>query len=66
MIICPKFAYLRNLLSLSSRSLSTNKQNNFVYDPQRYSPVDDYEITSFLGKGSTSRVYQGYHILTNK
>jgi hypothetical protein len=31
---------------------------------KKYSFVDDYEITSFIGKGSTSRVYQGYNILT--
>jgi hypothetical protein len=32
----------------------------------KHSSVDDYEITSFLGKGSTSRVYQGYNILTKQ
>ena len=29
----------------------------------KYSLVDDYEITGFIGKGSTSRVYQGFNIM---
>ena len=31
---------------------------------QKSTFVDDYEITGFIGKGSTSRVYQGYHIIS--
>ena len=31
---------------------------------QKLTFVDDYEITGFIGKGSTSRVYQGYHIMS--
>ena len=28
--------------------------------------IDDYEITGLIGKGSTSRVFQGFHILTRQ
>lgn len=33
------------------------------FKQKKYSLVDDYEITGFIGKGSTSRVYQGYNII---
>ena len=32
----------------------------------RKSLIDDYEITGLIGKGSTSRVFQGYHIITKQ
>ena len=32
----------------------------------KLSTVDDYEITGFLGQGSTSRVFQGFNILNQK
>lgn len=46
----------------SSHHFCTSKPFNNI----KFNSVDDYEITGFLGKGSTSRVYQGYNILTKK
>jgi hypothetical protein len=31
-----------------------------------HTPEDDYETTAFLGQGSSSRVFQGINVLTNK
>lgn len=45
-------------------SLNAHHRHGFCSLAVRKSVVDDYEVTSFLGKGSTSRVYQGYHIMT--
>lgn len=51
-----------NLISKSYIHFCTSEPVNKI----KFNPLDDYEITGFLGKGSTSRVYQGYNILTKK
>lgn len=71
MFIISKLLLSKNLKPIySASSLLTNKIFNFSSNSvpliKKYTPVDDYEITGFIGKGSTSRVYQGYNILTKK
>lgn len=55
---------LRN--AFPSSSLRAHFSASAAEESSRWSPVDDYEITGFIGKGSTSRVYQGYHLLTGQ
>jgi serine/threonine protein kinase len=40
----------------------TSLTASFTHSPM----VDDYEVTGFIGKGSSSMVYQGYNVITKE